>query len=163
LDDRSLAVAHGLDDVFWIEGNDGKWQKRKVDEDTVKRLVAERTSPAAKDALKSLLEAPAPSVGHGGGRKAIAPGRAAAKRRSPREAESSDAGVSIGTEVIDHVREAIARAADGVGKAGVIAATGINDGQWNAAISALLALGLVTKTGERRGARYHIVGTGGRS
>ena len=28
-DDRSLAIAHGLEDVFWIEDEDGKWQPRQ--------------------------------------------------------------------------------------------------------------------------------------
>ena len=23
--DRSLAIAHGLEEVFWVEGTDGKW------------------------------------------------------------------------------------------------------------------------------------------
>jgi len=82
-DDRSLAIAHGLEETFWVEGSDGKWQKRNVDQATVSRLVAERTSPAVKDALKILLEAPAPSTGRGGKRTA-APRRAAATRRSPR-------------------------------------------------------------------------------
>ena len=26
--DRSLAIAHGLEDVFWVEGEDGKWKPR---------------------------------------------------------------------------------------------------------------------------------------
>jgi hypothetical protein len=28
--DRSLAIAHGLEDVFWVEGTDGKWTARKT-------------------------------------------------------------------------------------------------------------------------------------
>ena len=28
--DRSLAIAHGLEDVFWIEGEDGKWKPRET-------------------------------------------------------------------------------------------------------------------------------------
>lgn len=28
-EDRSLAVAHGLEDVFWVEGADGTWTARK--------------------------------------------------------------------------------------------------------------------------------------
>ena len=28
--DRSLAIAHGLEDVFWVEGTDGKWQQRRA-------------------------------------------------------------------------------------------------------------------------------------
>jgi hypothetical protein len=59
-EDRSLAIAHGLEEVFWIEGSNGKWQPRKVDLATIDQLIKERTSAAVKDALKSLLEAPAP-------------------------------------------------------------------------------------------------------
>ena len=41
-------------------------------------------------------------------------------------------------------------------KADVLAATGITDGQWNAAINDLIAGGKVERQGERRGARYRI-------
>jgi hypothetical protein len=41
-------------------------------------------------------------------------------------------------------------------KADVLAATGITDGQWNAAISDLISGGRVKRQGERRGARYRI-------
>lgn len=58
--DRSLAIAHGLEDVFWIEQADGKWTARKTPTKSVGELVQERTSPAVKAALKSLLEAPVP-------------------------------------------------------------------------------------------------------
>jgi hypothetical protein len=63
--DRSIAIAHGLEDVFWVEGNDRKWAARKTPARSVDDLVRERTSPAAKSALKSLLEAPA-TTGNGG-------------------------------------------------------------------------------------------------
>ncbi len=113
--DRSLAIAHGLEDVFWEEkghqssvvrrqpedgrqasvfsrqstgessvvspqssassaddrrpktddaglnAKPGKWTPRKVPQHEIDRLIAERTSAAVKDALKSLLEAPAPA------------------------------------------------------------------------------------------------------
>ncbi len=62
--DRSLAIAHGLEDVFWVEGTDGKWTARKTPSRSVDELVRERNSPAVKSALKSLLEAPA-AVGTG--------------------------------------------------------------------------------------------------
>jgi len=39
-------------------------------------------------------------------------------------------------------------------KADVLAATGITDGQWNAAITELISVGKVERQGERRGARY---------
>ena len=52
--DRSLAIAHGLEDVFWAEGADGKWTKRARPTRLVEELVAERTSPAVKAALAEL-------------------------------------------------------------------------------------------------------------
>lgn len=56
--DRSLAIAHGLEDVFWVEGTNGKWTACKTPTRSVEELVRERTSAAVKSALKSLLEAP---------------------------------------------------------------------------------------------------------
>jgi hypothetical protein len=46
-------------------------------------------------------------------------------------------------------------------KTDVLAATGITDGQWNAAITDLVAGGKVERRGERRGARYRAIDTGG--
>ncbi|MFE8597324.1 BREX-1 system adenine-specific DNA-methyltransferase PglX [Archangium violaceum] len=75
--DRSLAIAHSLDDVFWVESAEGKWTSRKTPTRSVDELVRERTSPAVKSALKSLLEAPAATGksagrGRGGRHKAAA-------------------------------------------------------------------------------------------
>jgi hypothetical protein len=67
--DRSLAIAHGLEAVFWVEGADGKWTRRSTSTRPIDDLVVERTSPAVKAALASLLEAPGPAGG-GGRRKA---------------------------------------------------------------------------------------------
>lgn len=80
VNDRSLAIAHRLEDVFWIEGSNGKWQKRDVDAETVQKLIDERTSPAVKAALKSLLEAPTP----GNARRRT---KAAGKRQKTREVQ----------------------------------------------------------------------------
>lgn len=60
--DRSLAIAHGLEDVFWVEGANGKWMSRPTPVRTVDELVVERSSAAVKAALKSLLEAPSPGA-----------------------------------------------------------------------------------------------------
>lgn len=43
-------------------------------------------------------------------------------------------------------------------KADILAATGLTDGQWNAAIADLVARGLIERQGERRGARYRSKG-----
>jgi hypothetical protein len=58
--DRSFAIAHGLEDVFWVEGEGGKWAARKTPTRDLGELVRERTSPALKSALKSLRDAPGP-------------------------------------------------------------------------------------------------------
>ncbi|MHC2261401.1 BREX-1 system adenine-specific DNA-methyltransferase PglX [Sinorhizobium meliloti] len=58
--DRSLAIAHGLEDIFWIEGDDGKWKPRLNPTRPVSDLVQERTSAAVKAALLSLSEAATP-------------------------------------------------------------------------------------------------------
>jgi len=63
MDDRSLAIAHGLQDDLWYEDDEGKktvWKKRQVSADRLSELVAERSSKAVKAALEDLLSAPAP-------------------------------------------------------------------------------------------------------
>jgi hypothetical protein len=135
-------------------------QKREVDQSTVSRLMAARTSPAVKDALKRLLETPVQGGGRGGGRKATALPRVPAARRRAPEATFPGTIANGASDSTDRVREAISGAPDGLSKADVMATTGISGSQWNSAINALLSQGLVTKTGERRGARYHIVETG---
>jgi len=67
--DRSLAIAHGIEDVFWVEGADGKWKARAKPTKSVEELVRERTSAAVKAALDSLVQAG--SSGGTVGRKAV--------------------------------------------------------------------------------------------
>ena len=67
--DRSLAIAHGLEEDFWEEGAKGKWSARATPLKAVADLVGERTSPAVKAALKDLLEAPATGSTGGAGRR----------------------------------------------------------------------------------------------
>ncbi|ODT04864.1 MAG: hypothetical protein ABS52_01545 [Gemmatimonadetes bacterium SCN 70-22] len=66
--DRSLAIAHGLEEVFWVEGTDGKWTARQAPTRSMDELVRERTSPAVKSSLKSVLDAPA-AAGKSSGRR----------------------------------------------------------------------------------------------
>ena len=67
--DRSLAIAHGLEDVFWVEGDDGKWTARSEPTQPVDALVKARTSPAVKAALASLIEASVPGASGRGNRR----------------------------------------------------------------------------------------------
>jgi hypothetical protein len=183
--DRSLAIAHGLEDVFWEEssvvsrqssagmiaaddgrpktddGKPGKWHPRAVPRAELERLVGDRTSPAVKDALRALLEAPAPVAARGGGRRSTLTGggrRAAATPRTNGGTGAQRAASPAGPDgtALESVRQAIAAAGGSAGKAEVLAATGLTDAQWNLAIAALLAVGTVTKTGAARGTRYHL-------
>jgi hypothetical protein len=152
--DRSLSIVHGLEDDFWEEDDDGKWQPRKVLQSQIDELIAERTSAAVKDALKALLDASAPVVGRGGRRKPL---RSGAMRR-PRSSARSDAAAPAGLDPAtpETIRQAIAAASEGVSKSDVLAATGLTDGQWNAAINILFADGFVAKAGAGRGTRYYL-------
>ena len=167
-EDRSLAIAHGLEDELWHEDGDGKWQPRKVEQATIDKLIKERSSAAVKDALKKLLDAPAPATTRASKRKKAAR-RSGSRRAASSRPEASNGATepgkrgSAGGEVLDKVKEAIAQNGDGASKAEVLEATGISAGQWNAAIKALVADGVVVQTGERRGARYHLAETGGES
>lgn len=63
--DRSLAIAHGLEDVFWVQSVKGKWAARNMPTRPVEELIRERSSVAVKAALASLLEAPIATTGRG--------------------------------------------------------------------------------------------------
>ncbi|CAN5421028.1 hypothetical protein BH09VER1_BH09VER1_29580 [soil metagenome] len=58
--DRSLAIAHGLDETFWEPDSEkeGRFRPKTVAESEIKRLIAGRTSPAVKAALESLATQP---------------------------------------------------------------------------------------------------------
>ncbi len=59
--DRSLAIAHGLEEALWREGDNGKWGPRDGSDKKWDELIRERTSPTVKAALEDLLTAPAPA------------------------------------------------------------------------------------------------------
>lgn len=162
IDDRSLAIAHGLEEVFWHEDDSGTWRKSRVDDATVQKLIQERTSTTVKAALQDLLSAAAPTASKG--RKAK--GRSASPRTSAPKPAPAAARTTTPDTVLDEatlraVKAAIASVADGASKADVLAATGLSDTDWNKAIAALLDRGDVTRTGQKRGTRYHVVSGGG--
>ncbi|MEU5880834.1 hypothetical protein [Spirillospora sp. NPDC047279] len=72
--DRSLAIAHDLEDVFWEQSTDGSWAARRAPTQPVDKLIQDRTSPAVKDALQNLLNAPTAANGVGTRRRRAAAG-----------------------------------------------------------------------------------------
>jgi len=59
--DYSLAIAHRLQEVFWVEESNGKLKPRQIPVSAVDDLIHERTSIAIKAALKELSDASAPN------------------------------------------------------------------------------------------------------
>lgn len=156
IDDRSLAIAHGLEDVFWHEDDSGTWRKSRVDDATVQKLLHERTSTTVKAALKDLLSAATPTASKG--RKAkgrSASPRSAVPKPSPAAVRTAAPETAVDDATLRAVKAAIASFADGASKADVLSTTGLSDGDWNKAIAALLDRGDVTRTGQKRGTRYH--------
>lgn len=161
-DDRSLAIAHDLEDVFWFEDDDGKWLPRDVDEATIGRLVRERTSPAVKDALKQVAAAPPPPKAKRATRSRAARPRARASSPAPKATQmplglaAPAAGPSA--ETLDSLRAALHQFPDGAGKSDLLQASGIDDGAWKAAIDALVYSGEVERSGRKRGTKYKLAG-----
>ncbi len=69
--DRGLAIAHNVEKVYWLKSNDDRWTARATPTRKMDELIAECSSPAVKDALKSLIEAPVPSSAVRGRRRRV--------------------------------------------------------------------------------------------
>ena len=160
--DRSLAIAHNLQDVFWYEDPEGKWRQRDLQQAEVEEQIELRTSAAVKDALQRLIDARAPTISRWnrgrtrrkkGTRKSV---DSTLLMTNESSLSSSSASSGDGRELLGKVAEAIAASDDGARKGEVLQLTGITSSQWNRAIKALLDRGAVIQTGERRGARYHL-------
>lgn len=149
---------------LWYMDSEGEWQSRKIDDASIKQLINERTSAAVKDALRSLLKAPAPANSRASRKRGSSGGgtrrsrSASPPRLVPRGSAYERTAAGADFDLLSKVKEAISANSDGARKADVINAAGITSGQWNMAIKALLAEGSVTQTGERRGTRYHLAG-----
>jgi len=59
--DRSLAIAHDLEENFWYEADKGKWHAKEVSGSEIEKSIRERTSASVKAALDDLLSAPVPA------------------------------------------------------------------------------------------------------
>lgn len=157
--DLPLAQHQGMERYFWCQEPGGGWRSCRSPQEEMSRAIQSRTSTTVKAALRELLSATVPTTA--AGRKArrrgssppsITPKPAPAAARAP----APDTAVDEAT--LRAVKAAIASVADGASKADVLAATGLSDSDWNKAIAALLDRGDVTRTGQKRGTRYHAGG-----
>ncbi len=63
--DHSLALAHGLEDIFWTQDSKGKSHRQEVELAVIDQIIKERTSLSVKAALRDLVSAPTLSSGPG--------------------------------------------------------------------------------------------------
>jgi hypothetical protein len=83
------------------------------------------------------------------------------ERRSAANLDPSQSGLDFGPNLhandsTEKILTALASSSQWLAKSDVLAAAGITDSQWNAAILDLVSGGKVERQGERRGARYRI-------
>lgn len=167
--DRSLAIAHGLEGTFWHADESGVWHQREVDETMMKTLIAARTSSAVKSVLGQFVTAPVDIVSR---RISTTPTKAAKPRgtsKAMRTAHGSQLPLVMPTALsgpdqgtLDAVRAALHRFQQGATKAELMAACGLDERSWKAAVDALVASGDVERVGHARGTRY-MLHKGGRS
>jgi len=138
--ERHLALAHDLE---------ASLQATPVEE-----LVRLGTSPAVKDALQSLLTAPA--LGGSARAPRAATPRRAAPTEEPAPAPTPRSRGSISEETLAAIKEALASTPQGAAKADVLEDTNLTDAAWSTAIQILLDRGEVERRGEKRGARYFL-------
>jgi len=58
--DRSLAIAHGLEECLWQETQSGNWLPKQISETDLHALITEHTKPSVQSALEQFLAAPPP-------------------------------------------------------------------------------------------------------
>jgi hypothetical protein len=162
-EDRSLAIAHGLEDVLWLEGTDGKWRPLHVTDAEIAALVQERTSTAVKDALRRMGETPEPvAVRKVRAAAPVGEAKQTRKAKAARQPGAIQLGLGLADDPtpveLDAVRAALASADDGLPKADLLAASGLDEGAAAAALAALMQTGEVVKIGAARGTRYRLGG-----
>jgi hypothetical protein len=154
--DRSLAIAHGLEDRFWQETNKGNWLQRQVSETELQALIAEHTKPAVQNALERFLAAP-PSV-------------VAARTRAPRGAKSTSAGTTrrprgpataFDAETSRQTLLVLTAApSEGLSRNDIASALDMEPSSITPVIKQLKESGRIEQLGAARGARYRLTEQG---
>jgi hypothetical protein len=154
--DRSLAIAHGLEERLWQESNKGNWLKRQVSEAELQALLAEYSKPAVKNALERFLAAPPPV--------------AAARTRAPRAAKSSSTGTNrrprgsapeVDAETSRQTLLVLTAApVDGLGRNDIAELLAVDAASLTAVIKQLKEGGQIEQLGAARGAKYRLTEQG---
>jgi hypothetical protein len=148
--DRSLAIAHGLEERLWQETNNGNWLPRQLSEADLQALIAEHSNPAVKSALERFLAAPPPVAPT---RTRASRGTSASGSSAPRRPRGTAAVVDA--EATRQVLLALTAApSDGLAKGAIADLIGVEANALTVVIKQLKESGQIDQLGERRGARY---------
>jgi hypothetical protein len=154
--DRSLAIAHGLEERLWQETSKGSWLQRQVPEAELQALLAEYSKPAVQNALERFLAAPPPV--------------AAARTRAPRTSKLSSTGTTrrprgsapeVDAETSRQTLLVLTAAPpEGLGKIAIAELLGVEAASLTAVIKQLKEGGQIEQLGAARGAKYRLTESG---
>lgn len=154
--DRSLAIAHGLEERLWQETSKGNWLQRQLPEAELEALLAEYSKPAVQNALERFLAAPPPV--------------AAARTRAPRAAKSSSTGTTrrprgpVAAVDAETSRQTLlvltAAPAEGLGRNAIAELLAVEAASLTAVIKQLKEGGQIEQLGAARGAKYRLSESG---
>ncbi|MCP9943335.1 BREX-1 system adenine-specific DNA-methyltransferase PglX [Cyanobium sp. ATX 6E8] len=154
--DRSLAIAHGLEERLWQETSKGNWLQRQLPEAELQALLAEHSKPAVQNALERFL--------------AASPPVAAARTRPPRAAKSASTGTSrrprgsapeVDAETSRQTLLVLTAApAEGLGRNAIAELLAVEAASLTAVIKQLKEGGQIEQLGAARGAKYRLTESG---
>jgi hypothetical protein len=154
--DRSLAIAHGLEERLWQETSKGNWLQRQVSDAELQALLAEYSKPAVQNALERFL--------------AAAPPVAATRTRAPRASQSSSTGTTrrprgpapeVDAETSRQTLLVLTAApAEGLGRNAIAELLGVEAASLTAVIKQLKEGGQIEQLGAARGAKYRLSESG---
>ena len=154
--DRSLAIAHGLEERLWQETSKGNWLQRQVSEAELQALLVEYSKPAVQNALERFL--------------AASPPVAAARTRAPRAAKSSSTGTTrrprgsapeVDAETSRQTLLVLTAApAEGLGRNAIAELLAVEAASLTAVIKQLKEGGQIEQLGAARGAKYRLTESG---
>ena len=154
--DRSLAIAHGLEERLWQETNNSNWLARQTSEAELQALIAEHSKPAVQNALERFL--------------AASPPVAAARTRAPRAAKSTSTSTTrrprgsapeVDAETSRQTLLVLTAApADGLGRNAIAELLAVEAASLTAVIKQLKESGQIEQLGAARGAKYRLSESG---
>ena len=154
--DRSLAIAHGLEERLWQETNNGNWLQRQVSEAELQALIAGYRKPAVQNALERFL--------------AASPPVAAARTRAPRAAKSPSTGTTrrprgsapeVDAETSRQTLLVLTAApSEGLGRNAIAELLAVEAASLTAVIKQLKEGGQIEQLGAARGAKYRLTTSG---